>query len=223
MRTWLIVVGIVLLVCGSIAWQWCQKAWYVPIKVVSVADKLHYADPSLLKAAVSEEVKRGFFGLRLKRMRDNLLQVPWVASVQVQRKWPNTVKLHIVERQPLAIWEGKGVIDTTGKLFYPKTLDKVAAVPEFSGDVTYIDAMVETHQLILEKIKPLGLAVKRLKIMPDHGWRAMLDNDVTIVLGQIELEDRLRRFVLAYGDQKSAIRKAHVIDLRYTNGLAAGG
>lgn len=221
----LLLLSIVLLVCGSIAWQWCQKAWYIPIEVVSLADKdkLRYADPGLLKAAISDEVKRGFFGLRLKKMRDNLLQVPWVATVQVQRKWPNALKLHITEREPLAIWEDRGVIDTSGKLFYPNTLANVAGLPEFSGDETYLDAMVATYQLILLHIKPLNLAVKRLKIMPDHGWRAMLDNDVTIVLGQTEMEDRLRRFVLAYQDQKSAIRKARIIDLRYTNGLAAGG
>ena len=74
----------------------------------------------LVKAAVEDRsVKRGFFGIRLNLMRDELLQVPWVIGAQVQRKWPNTVLLHVQERQPLALWGDNGVIDTTGKLFFP--------------------------------------------------------------------------------------------------------
>jgi cell division protein FtsQ len=169
-------------------------------------------------------VQRGFFGLRVAEVRDKLLQVPWVSEAQVQRKWPHTLQLKIIERQPLAIWDNKGVIDTEGNLFFPPTLDNVHDVAEFSGDRAHVDAMIDTYLLILAKIKPIGLAVKRLSIMPDHGWRAMLDNGVCIILGQTELEERLTRFVLAYNDPKARIRneRAQLVDLRYTNGIAVG-
>ena len=61
-----------------------------------------------------------------------------------------------------------------------------------------LESMVDMYLRVLAKIKPIGLAVQRLIIMPDHGWQAMLDNGVTIILGQSELEERLTRFVLAY-------------------------
>ncbi len=53
----------------------------------------------------------------------------------------------------------------------------------------------------------------------------MLDNGVVIMLGQNELEERLTRFVLAYNDHKLSLSNAnvHVVDLRYTNGLAISG
>ena len=214
--------GIVLLVIVSLSRDWCQKVWFVPIKIVTISNKLHYAAPDLIKSAVKEELKLGFFSLRIGVMRDNLLQVPWVGGVQVQRKWPQTVLLKITERQPLATWENKGIIDTEGKLFFPDSISNVQNVPEFIGDKKQVNAMVDTYLLILAKIKPIGLAVKRLEIMPDHGWRAMLDNGVNIILGQIELEERLTRFVLAYGHAGSAICNDRVqsVDLRYTNGLA---
>lgn len=223
----LMFVSVVLMICLSLVWSWCKEVCYIPIEVVSLADKLQYADPALVKAAVAKEVKRGFFGIRLNLMRDNLLQVPWVVGVQVQRKWPNTVLLKVQERQPLALWGDKGVIDTTGKLFFPPSLNKSAlpGLPEFIGDQTRLLEMVDTYLRVLAKIKPIGLAVQRLIIMPDTGWQAMLDNGVTIILGQNELEERLTRFVLAYGDQKFGLRndKVHVVDLRYTNGLATSG
>lgn len=214
--------GIVLLVIASLGWAWCQKIWFVPIRLVTIANKLQYADPEHIKLAVKDELKQGFFGLKVAVLRDNLLQVPWVGAVQVHRKWPQTVVVKITERQPLAIWESKGVIDTEGKLFFPTHIGNVQNVPEFIGDKTKVSSMVDTYLLILAKIKPVGLTVKRLEIMPDCGWRAMLDNGVTIVLGKMELDERLTRFVLAYSHAGSVIRNEHVqnVDLRYTNGLA---
>lgn len=223
---WLLVIS-VSVVCVSLTWNWCKEACFIPIDVVSLAEKIQYADPGHIKSAVEKEVKRGFFGVRLGYMRDNLLQVPWVTEAQVQRKWPNTVLLHVQERQPLALWGDNGVIDTTGKLFFPPGLDKnkLPALPEFKGDQARLLDMVDVYLKVLAKIKPVGLAVNKLVIMPDNGWQAMLDNGVTIILGQNELEERLTRFVLAYGDQKSGLRDAniHVVDLRYTNGLAISG
>ena len=214
--------GIILLVTASIGWSWCQKFWFVPIRLVTIANKLQYTDPELIKVAVKDELKRGFFSLKVATMRDNLLQVPWVAAVQVHRKWPQTVVVKITERQPLAVWESRGIIDTEGKLFFPERINNVQNVPEFIGDKTQVSAMVDTYLLILAKIKPVGLAVKRLEIMRDGGWRAMLDNGVDIVLGKIELEERLTRFVLAYSQAGSVIcnDKVQNVDLRYTNGLA---
>ncbi len=216
----------------SLVWSWWKQAWYRPIEVVSLADKLQYAEPVLVKNAVADEVKLGFFGMHIGVMRDRLLEVPWIVGAQVQRKWPKTVLLKVQERQPLAIWEGaatKGVIDTTGKLFYPPQADfaKLSAkqLPEFVGQETRLSAMVEMYLQILAKIKPLGLAVKKLQIMPDNGWQAMLDNEMLLVLGQQEVEERLSRFVLAYKDQKVGLRdgRVHVVDLRYTNGFATNG
>lgn len=222
-------ISFVLIVCLSLFWSWWKEVWFRPIQVVSLADKLQYADPALVKNAVATEVQRGFFEMQISVMRDKLLNVPWVIGAQVQRKWPDTVILKVQERQPLAIFAGKGIVDTTGKLFFPPLTDearqKIQELPEFIGSEAALQSMVEMYLLILAKIKPLGLAVKRLTIMSDHGWQAMLDNGVTIMLGQNELEERLTRFVLAYNDHKSGLKNGNVrvIDLRYTNGLAISG
>lgn len=214
-----------LIVAGSFVTKWWQRLWFIPIEVVSLTNKLKYADPALVKLAVEKEVKRGFFGLHVAVIRDNLMQVPWVNGAQVVRKWPNKVLLTVHEREPLGIWENKGVVDTAGNLFFPPNVASIKDLPEFKGDKNYLHAMVDTYLLILAKVKPIGLTVKRLVLMPDNGWQTMLDNGVNLILGQKELEERLSRFVLAYSDQKSAVRNNHVqvVDLRYTNGLAIGG
>lgn len=220
---WLLI-AIVFVVGVSLVSGWLKKVAFMPIEVVSLKEKLQYADPILIKAAVAVEVQQGFFGMRVGLIRDKLLQVPWVVGAQVQRKWPNEVVLKVHERQPLAIWANKGVIDTEGKLFFPSRLPSLDHLPEFVGDIGHLSGMVDTYLLILAKIKPIGLAVKKLTIMSDNGWQAMLDNGVTIILGQSELEERLTRFVLAYSDKNSGLQneRFNLFDLRYINGLAVG-
>lgn len=216
--------AVILLVCLSMVWGWGQKKWFIPIEVVAVTNKLHYVDPALVKKAVADEVKQGFFGVKLPVIRDKLLLVPWIAGVKVQRKWHNAIMLTINECEPLAVWNKKGVIDTTGKLFFPATVANLPHLPEFNGAAADVNDMVDKYLLILAKIKPIGLAIKSLTIMPDRGWQAMLDNGVSIILGKIDLEERLTRFVLAYEDNKAGLGASNiqVIDLRYTNGLAVG-
>ncbi len=221
-------VGFIVLVCLSLVWGWWQQILYVPIKVVSVNDKLQYTDPNSVKSAIADEIKKGFFGMQMTKMREQLLMVPWVLEATLERQWPHTLIVQLQERAPLARFGKTGIIDTTGRLFYPKenlSLQKnLQVLPEFIGDEHSINSMVSIYLQILSKVKPLGLTVRQLVLKADSGWRTKLDNGLTIILGNNsnELEERLSRFVLAYNDAKSGLRdsKVEVVDLRYTNGMA---
>jgi cell division protein FtsQ len=205
--------------------KWLQQLTFVPIEVVTLTEKLHYADPQAIKEAVRPYLNAGFFGLEVGKIRNELRGVPWIADANVQREWPGTVRIKIFERQPLATWQGKGIIDTEGKLFFPTTLANVNGLPEFVGQQNAVDAMVDTYLLMMATLKPIGLAVKKLELMPDHGWRAMLDNEINIIVGHKEIEERLKRFVWAYNSLQNGSQgeqKIRVVDLRYTNGLSVG-
>jgi cell division protein FtsQ len=202
--------------------RYIKQAWYLPIEVVTITTKLNYADPEAIKTVMNAHIKEGFFGLQLQQLRNELKTIPWVADANVARCWSDSVKIKIFERQPLAIWQGNGIVDTEARVFFPDNIANVTGLPEFSGNAIDPEDMVETYLLILSALKPIGLAVKKLQIMPDQGWQAMLDNGITIILGQSEIEERLARFVLAYNAVAESNHAIKVVDLRYTNGLAVG-
>lgn len=203
-----------------------QRAIFIPIEVVSITNKLQYAEPESIKKIMQAHTKAGFFALSPDKVRNELKNIPWVQDASVVRSWPHTVKLNIVERQPLAIWQERGIVDTEAVLFFPENMAKIgslkASLPEFVGDAAEVNKMVDTYKMILVALKPIGLGIKKLELMSDHGWRAMLDNEVIIILGQTELEERLARLALAYKSVIGTELKVKIIDLRYTNGLAVG-
>lgn len=221
-KTKVVLISVFLLLGVGFSAKWLKQVGFVPIEVVTLTDKLQHADPVAIKVAVKDYLRAGFFGLKVGAIREELKQIPWIADANVQRCWPNMVKIKIFERQPMAVWEGRGVVDTEGKLFIPPNVHGLEHLPEFIGSNDNLDLMVDNYLRILAALKPIGLAVKKLEIMPDQGWRAMLDNGVTIVLGQIEIEERLERFVLAYPIVGSGAEQVKVVDLRYTNGLSIG-
>lgn len=225
-KTHLILILSIFLIAGAyFSLKWLKQVGFVPIEVVTLTDKVQYADPQAIKAAVSPYLSAGFFGLEVGKIRSELKTVPWIADASVQRCWPNSVQIKIFERHPIAVWQGKGIVDTEGKLFFPTSLANVTDLPEFVGDQNSVDDMLDKYLLLLSTLKPIGLAVNKLELMPDHGWRAMLDNGITLIMGQTELEERLTRFVWAYNSLQNGaegLQKIKVVDLRYTNGLSVG-
>lgn len=216
----LFIAGIFVAIGLSFSTKSLKDYVFIPIEVVTLADKLQYAEADAIKLVVSKYVPQGFFALDVKRIREELKTVPWIADANVQRCWPHTVKIKVFERQPLASWQGRGIIDTEGKLFFPRSIGNVTSLPEFVGAEAAIDSMVDMYLLLLAQLKPIGLAVNRLALTPEQGWYADLDNGIKIMLGNMELEERLLRFVWAYDSMVKSHDTIKVVDLRYTNGLS---
>lgn len=71
--------------------------------------------------------------------------LPWVRSVSVERSWPGTVRIHIVERTPLAVLPADGgtnaVVDSSGRVLADQQLpglvriDGVAPAPAPGAEV----------------------------------------------------------------------------------------
>ena len=56
-------------------------------------------------SSISLKVGDPLFNLNLNDIRQNVLTVPWVKDVSINRKLPNSLLLVIEEYQPSAIWE----------------------------------------------------------------------------------------------------------------------
>ena len=204
---------------------WIKNVSYIPINKVSFSGRLRYIDKKNLEAILADKLEQGLLRTNITAIQRLLLNLPWVQAAHVRRQWPDTLEIELLEQSPLAIWNGKGIVSENGEIFYPDNLEEkfIRKMPVFYGDETQVQEMVNTYFLIVNVLQPLNLSLDKLEIMPDQGWKAILNNSIAVILGQKELAKRLNRLVLAYnGRLVNEISQIEYIDLRYTNGLAIG-
>lgn len=74
------------------------------------------------RLTIYQEVLRGgtnaMLAVDVADVRTRLLALPWVADASVERRWPDRIRIRIVEKQPVAVWQVNGVlqvVDADGK------------------------------------------------------------------------------------------------------------
>ena len=73
----------------------------------------------------------------LDAMRERLVALPWVRDASIQRRWPDRLRIRIVERQPAALWQHRGrirLIDAEGAVLPTPDLAAFAALPLLVGE-----------------------------------------------------------------------------------------
>jgi cell division protein FtsQ len=85
------------------------------------------------------DVQRGqpILSVDLEGAKTRLEAIGWIASATVGRRLPGTIELHLIERQPLALWQRKGglvLIGRDGVVITGKGLTRFAELPIVVGD-----------------------------------------------------------------------------------------
>jgi cell division protein FtsQ len=129
-------VGFVLLVVAALAhvpWG-ALRGRLLRVTQVRV-EGAHYLDAARIGALAGVAVGQDLFALDPERARQRLLLEPRIAAARVERRLPRTVRIRIVEREPVMLvsrgvpWE----IDSTGMLLEPLAKGVVADVPLLVG------------------------------------------------------------------------------------------
>ena len=163
-------------------------------------------------------------GMLLTKIDVNLLQskveaMPWVESAVVQRRFPDTIKIDVIEHIPVALWQKKGryyVITSKGLV-----LGKDAGIyglqdlPVIVGDGAPLK--VPELLLLLSQNKELFARLKGATFVGKRRWNIILDSldkGLLIKLPENGVEAALQR--LETLQEKYAIlkRKLTLIDLR---------
>lgn len=166
-------------------------------------------------------VSKGFFAIEVDLIKEQLLQVPWIAEVSVRRIWPDQIVVAVSERNPIARWNENSLLSSTGEVFNPKPESYPAALPHFIGPEGQQLSMLEFYSKINNLLNPLHLKIKRLELSPYLSWDMEFANGMKVRLGYKDVLTRVGHFVKVYSKIVGE-RAADVdyVDLRYPNGLA---
>lgn len=147
MTTW----GVVLLV-GGVAFG--VASWFgVPAKAgVAVSEVIGDAgfrldkidvtglrrmDRNTVYAQALDQKSRAMPLIDLAGVRARLLQYPWIEDARVSRRLPDTMVIHIVEREPAAVWQNHGrllLVDIHGVSLESVSPEAMPDLPLLVGD-----------------------------------------------------------------------------------------
>ena len=193
----------------------------LPIKHVRISGDFRQLQPEHMQTLVTNVVRGGFFNVNVGTIRDILLEDPWVQDVVVQRVWPETLRVTVVEHNPLTRWGEDSLLNTDGRRFRPQADTIPEGLPLLDGPDGSEAVLLRRFNEINKRLQPLGLSVTRLQQDSRRSWRFAVDAGFQVILGRKDFARRLDRFVeKAPQALIGRIEQLDEVDMRYTNGFS---
>jgi len=215
---------LLLLVLGFAAYELAQRLLpYAdrPIAKISVEGDLSYVSQQAVQEHMEPFVKASFFSVDLPGLRHELEQMPWIASAQVRRIWPDQLLVRLEEHLPIARWGDEALLNNQGKAFAPKQQANYQHLPQLYGPKRAQQKVMQQYQMLSQMLRPLGFSVARLELRERGSWFLSTGQGIELLLGRDHLVEKMRRFTAIY-DKALKAQQTNIarIDLRYAYGLA---
>ncbi len=173
------------------------------------------ADVDAIRAIVNVEKGDPLFAFNPDEAKEMLEKISWVRVAQVERRLPDTIYVHIQERQPLALWQRDGklcVIDDEGVILTDHNPENFRELPLLVGEgapenAAGLLAMLEAEPEIARR---MDAAV----FVSGRRWDLKLRNGVLVKLPENEIGFALSRLMKAQREEDLMDKELTAIDLR---------
>jgi cell division protein FtsQ len=194
------------------------KHW--PMKHMQVSAPFHFVAPEQVQRVAVPYLSGGFFAVDLNNISKELNSLHWVEQVEVRKKWPDTLVVHIKEYRPIALWNAQQMLAEEGSIFTRPAI-KLPALPQFNGHALQAQDMLSFYQKSQPLFRAVGLSITSLSLSERNAWRVQLSDGLVLDVGRNDVDLRLARFIVLLPKiRREDSRQLVHADLRYTNGFA---
>ncbi|OZG71985.1 hypothetical protein BTA51_18455 [Hahella sp. CCB-MM4] len=192
-----------------------------PITKIEVTGDLLHTHKKDVEAVLAANLQKSFFTVDLAQIREQLEKAPWTKVAAVSRRWPDTLRVQLVEQEAVARWNEKGFINIAGEVFTPEQQEQVVDLPQLSGPEHKVGDVFSRFNEWRNELGSIGLEVSRVSMESRGAWRIGFADGWELNLGKQDVEERLKRFTTLF------VKKLHLereriasVDARYTRGVA---
>jgi cell division protein FtsQ len=213
---------LLILLSGILIWQKCGDPTFFPVKHIKISGDLDHVSRDSLQKIILPFTDKGFLRLDSRRLKDRLLQEPWIAAVTIKRFWPDTVAVSFTTRIPVAWMGNNDLLDAQGNIFSVGQVNTASLdLPFFVSPLADQKYLLQAYQIMQPFISSLALKITLLKLVDQQYWYLRLNNGLAIYLSRAEPDLQLKRFVEVYPDViESKVSMIDYVDLRYAHGMA---
>lgn len=213
--------SLLLILSCVLLWQKLSNPSCFPVKNIKISGDLTYVKQSHLQQIILPFIAKGFFRLDSQGLKEQILHVPWIASVSVKRYWPDTLVVSFITKKPVAFVGKHGLLDAQGNIFIPDGDSIALDLPIFVGPVGQQKYLLQTYTTLNPMFAQLNLKIKLLQLIDEQYWHLKLNNGLTVYLSRSQPYIQLERLVDVYSDViASKVSMVDYVDLRYAHGMA---
>jgi cell division protein FtsQ len=159
-------------------------------------------------------------GFDVDAARDRIATLPWVEMATVRKVYPNTLEVHVEERQAFALWQNGGelsVIERSGRVIAPYSGGKQALLPLFVSN----DAPVHAPELLagVDKFPDLAARVKGYIRIAGRRWDMKLENGITVKLPEVGEDAAIATLARLDREDGLLARDIRAVDMRLADRL----
>ncbi len=171
--------------------------------------------PKDIKRVLGIQLGAPMLSIDLQNVRERLEALPWIRLASLERQYPSTIRINIVERQPTARWQLKNklvLIDTDGNIITSQKLEKFSDLIVVVGKGAPIEA--SSLMSIFAREPELKKRVNAAVRVGNRRWDIVMDNGVYVRLPEKKPEVAWRRFGRLEREHKLLKQDLLSIDLR---------
>lgn len=167
------------------------------------------------------DVQRSIVGFDVDEARSILEEQAWIQSADVQKVYPNRVRILIVEREPYAVWQHDGkmdIVDNTGCVIVPFQAEQaglIQGLPLVVGQGAPDEAKLFIESLSV--YPQLRDQIRAYVRVGGRRWDVLLDNGVRIMLPENGAVERIDFLVKAGTLKDLFLRDILSVDLRLSD------
>lgn len=156
----------------------------------------------------------------LAHARERLETLPWIRAASIERQFPDTIRVKILERRPMALWQRENklvLVDDEGTVITSRNLERFRDLLVVVGK----DAPAHASSLmtILAHEPALKQRVNAAVRVGDRRWNIRMDNGVYVRLPEKAPREAWQRFARLEREHELLKQDLLSIDLRIPDQL----
>ena len=191
-----------------------------PITVINIEGDLKRVSKKGLESVVSDLKDQGFLIVNQSKYKDKLEAIDWVKSVKINKEWPNTINLIVVEDDVIGLWNQRLLLNSSGELY---ALDQRVVPDEliqFFGPEDRENEVYKRYKLYNDELATRGILIEEIELDLRGSWVITIRPSIKIKLGEDNVEERFERFLTIWDESLlENFELISYIDLRYSEGF----